>query len=94
MKKPLMNQSHKQERLAFAREHQNWGIRDWSLVIGSNVASLQTTIEKHNLNCLAPTFKFGKMSIMVWGAFTATSKCYLFLIPSRQHNIVDFVDVV
>jgi hypothetical protein len=92
MKKPLM--------------HQNWGIRDWSLVIGSNVASFknrkhscqiqvwQTTIEKHNLNCLAPTFKFGKMSIMVWGAFTATSKCYLFLIPSRQHNIVDFVDVV
>jgi hypothetical protein len=46
MKKPFLNYRHKDEMLAFAKEHQYWTIRDWSSIIWSNEALFE--IGKHS----------------------------------------------
>ena len=81
---------HKKLRLAFAKEHKHWTVEQWKLVIWSDESSFEigaysrqtrvwrTTSHKFHPQCLAPIFKSRRMSIMVWGAFTATSKCFLF----------------
>ena len=105
-KKPFLNERHKKLRLAFAKEHKHWTVEQWKLVIWSDESSFEigaysrqtrvwrTTSQKFHLQCLAPTFKFGRMSIMVWGAFTATSKCFSILIPFRQRTAMNFVEIV
>src|SRR5207253_3058397 len=45
-------------------------------------------------DCLAPTFKSGRTSVMVWGAFTEHSVCQLVVIPSDRRKAKDFVEVV
>lgn len=106
VKKPYLNDKHKQQRLRFAKAHQNWTIREWSSIIWSDEASFEIgknsrqirvwrgSRERYDSQCLVPTFKSGRVSIMVWGAFTATSKCYLVFIPVGQRTAMDFVDVV
>jgi hypothetical protein len=53
-----------------------------------------TAYEKYHWNCIAPSFKSGRASIMVWGAFTTSSKCFLVLIPLDKRSSQNFIDVV
>ena len=50
--------------------------------------------ECYNLDCLTPTFKLGRTSIMVWGAFTATHKLPLIVMPPGRQTAIDFVKIV
>ena len=93
-------------RSAFAKEHKHKTVEQWKLVIWSDESSFEigayshetlvwrTTSQKFHPQCLTPTFKYGRMSIMVWGAITATSKCFLILIPYRQRTNMDFMEIV
>jgi len=92
--------------LCFAKAHKNWTIGEWSSVIWSDetlfeigknshqIQIWQSSHERYDSQCLVPTFKYRRMSIMVWGAFTTFSKCYVVLILPRQCTTVDFIDVV
>lgn len=55
---------------------------------------LQATYEKNDRKYLAPIFKSSKTSIMVGGAFIATNKYYLVLIPSGHCVAINFMDIV
>jgi hypothetical protein len=35
-KKPVLKKSHKQQRLRFAKQHQNWTVNDWRKVVFSD----------------------------------------------------------
>ena len=65
--------------------------------IGKN--SLQIRVwrkayECYHYNCIAPTFKLGRATIMVLETFIAFTKCYLVLIPPEKRKALDFVDIV
>ena len=106
VKKSFLNTKHTAERLAFAREYLDWTIEDWNNVIWTDEASFEvekhsrtirvwrSASEKYQQDCLVPTFKSGRISIMVRGANTGSSKCYLVLIPSDKRTAKDFVEVV
>jgi len=54
----------------------------------------RTTEEKYQNSCLAPSFKSGRTSVMVWGAFVGSSMSNLVVIPPGQNKAVDFIEVV
>ena len=92
-KKPFLSDAHKRKRFEFAFEHQKWTSEEWKKVIWTDEStfevgktSRQITVwrksdECYNLDCLTPTFKLGRTSIMVWGAFIATHKLLLIAMP-------------
>jgi hypothetical protein len=104
-KKSLFD-THRGRRLEFAREHQNWTIEDWKKVIWIDESTFevgkfsrqilvwQKSDERNKLDCLTPTFKSGRTSIMIWGGFTITHKFSLIHVPPNRHIAVDNVEIV
>ncbi|CEG67772.1 hypothetical protein RMATCC62417_04151 [Rhizopus microsporus] len=77
VKKPFLNEKQQKARYIFARKHVHWRIDDWRKVIWTDESSFEIgklssqprvwrkMLEKFNKECLAPTFKSGRTSIMV-----------------------------
>ncbi|KAI7955142.1 hypothetical protein MJO28_005542 [Puccinia striiformis f. sp. tritici] len=103
VKKPYVNDKQKKNRLRFAREHSSWTVADWERVIWSDESSFEigknselvrvwrTKQQKYNLECLEPTFKSGRSSTMVWGAFFGITKTPLVFIPPGQRKAANFI---
>ncbi len=102
-KKPYLCPKHMADRLHFARRYRYWSKEDWAKIIWTDEASFevgfntrQVTVwrrsyEKYNFDCLAPTFKSGRTSVMVWGAITSTTKSELVFLPVGERTALDFV---
>jgi hypothetical protein len=54
----------------------------------------QKSDEQFKLDCLTPTFKSGRTSVMIWRVFTATHKLLLIVMPPGRHTAIDFVQIV
>jgi transposase len=105
-RKPFLNDRHKAARLAFAKKYRSWTFDDWKKVIWTDESTFEIgknsrhilvwrkNDERFKLDCLAPSFKSGRSSIMVWGAFTATQKIPLVRMPPGRRTAVDFVEIV
>lgn len=106
-KKPYLKPVHKANRLAFARKYEKWTVEDWKKVIWTDESSFEIgknsrqirvwrrTFERYHIDCLASTFKSGRTSIMVWGAFCGDmEKCKLILIPKDKRTAADYVEYV
>nr|PNR28760.1 hypothetical protein PHYPA_029353 [Physcomitrium patens] len=105
-KKPYLNVKHKADRLAFARAYESWTFEDWCNIIWTDESSFETgknpqqirvwrkAYEKYNWDCIAPSFKSGHSSVMVWGAFTGFDKSPLVIIPLDKRSARDFVPIV
>ena len=103
-KKPYLNVKHKADRLAFAYE--SWTFEDWCNIIWTDESSFETgknsqqirvwwkAYKKYNWDCIASSFKSGRSSVMVWGAFTGFDKSPLVTIPSDKRSSSDFVTIV
>ena len=68
-----------------------------SFEIGKNSQQVKVwrqSYERYSWDCLAPTFKSGRTSVMIWGAFTGYEKCPIVIIPSDRRTSADFVDIV
>jgi hypothetical protein len=102
-RKPYLNVVHKATRLAFARKYKHWTEEDWYKVIWTDESSFELQKnsrqiriwrkphEKYLAECLAPTFKSGRTSVMVWGAFTGFDKCPLVIMPQGERSAAHFV---
>ena len=105
-KKPYLNVKHKVDRLAFACAYESWTFEDWcniiwmdesSFEIGKNSRQIRVwrkAYEKYNWDYIAPSFKSGRSSLMVWGAFIGFDKSPLVTIPSDKRSSGDFVTIV
>lgn len=102
-KKPYLTIAHKAKRLAFAKEHRHWTEDDWKNVIWTDESSFELgktsrqirvwrkPHEAYASKCLAPTFKSGRSSVMVWGAFSGFDKSPLVLMPEGERTAKDFI---
>jgi len=106
VKKPFLTKERKVKRLMFAKDHKDWTVDQWRKVIwtdestfevGKNVRRRRVwrePSEKYNEDCLEPTFKSGRTSIMVWCAFADNQKAGPAIIPPKRRSAKDFVDIV
>lgn len=87
--KPFLSMAQRQKRLDWCREHQHWTVQEWMKVIWSDEASVQigkdaeTTWvfrdrrERFHPDCLKPSFKSNRSSIMVWACFHGDTRSEL-----------------
>jgi len=104
--KPYLTARHKKARLEFAKKYLHWTADDWRKVVWTDESSFEigknyrkvrvwrTKSEKYSNSCIAPSFKSGRTSVMVWGAFSGSSMSNLVVIPPGQNKSVDFVEIV
>ena len=102
-KKPFLSSFHQSKRLAFAKEHQNWTAEQWAKVIWIDESTFEigkafrrvlvwrTANEKYYPECLTPTFKSGRTSVMIYACFAGSEKSTLVFMPKGERTAVDFV---
>jgi transposase len=109
-KKPFLMERHIRERLAFARKYKNWTKDDWRKVLWTDESSFERgkysrqhrvwrrPHEKDYLECLAPTFKSDRITVMVWGGITYGKKTDMVIFKKegrrRRMSAKDYVDQV
>jgi len=104
--KPFLSERHTERRLAWALEHRDWTVDDWSKVIWSDEASiclgklaqrryvLRSPQEKYDHDNLVPAFKNHKQSAMVWGCFFGTTLGPLQYFPRGAINAQSYVNML
>ena len=105
-KKPFISNVNQEKRLAFAIKHQNLTIDDWKNVLWTDESSFEIgkntrrvhvwhfPSERFNPACLAPTFKSGRQTIMVWGCFMWGKCGPLVILPKGSLNGLNYVMVM
>jgi transposase len=105
-KKPFLSAVHIWKRKGWAREQMVLTMTDWKRIIWTDEASVevrkqsrQCTVwrkpgERYRQECLVPTFKSGRQSVMVWGCISYDMRGPLVRIPSGMRKGVDYVDLV
>jgi transposase len=99
-KRPKLTEDHAQQRLAWAKERQNWTAEDFEGVVWSDECSVEkddsgrqtwvfrTPPEKWFKDCIAPKRKGKGISLMVWGCFWGRNRgtfCPLVVKSVNQH---------
>jgi transposase len=105
-KKPFLKKAHRVNRLEWARMAKEWGVEEWRRIIWTDEASAELgkntrvcrvwrrTNEAYDERCLAPTFKSGRTSVMVWGCIAYNKKGPLIIIPKNMRTGADYVKLV
>lgn len=85
-KKPFISERHAAARVSWCEKYKKKSVSYWSQVIFSDESSVEIgkqsrqirvwryAGERFNTECLAPTFKSGRKSVMVWGCFAGGTK--------------------
>lgn len=106
VRKPYLSKKHKLARLAFAKAHKRWTMSDWRNIMWTDESSFEIgkrsrqvkvwrrPYERYSMDCIAPTFKSGRTSVMIWGAFSGFDKCPIIVMPPYKRTSEDFVNIV
>ena len=93
VKKPFLTHRHMSQRLAFAQKYCGWTIKEWERVVWTNESTFEVgknsrqvhvwrnAYERYSSSCIVPTFKSGRTSLMIWGAFAGGQKSQLVFMP-------------
>jgi transposase len=85
-KKPFVSENHAKARIVWCEKNQNQHPYYWREVIFSDETSVEIgkqsrqvkvwrqTGERYNTECLTPSFKSGRQSVMAWGCFIGENK--------------------
>ena len=80
-RKPLVSAANRKKRMLFAKEHKNWTVEDWKLVMWSdesrftlfqNDGRVRVWRQPHKAldpSCVTPTVQASGGSMMIWGCF-------------------------
>lgn len=104
--KPYLSAKHKAARLEFAKHYAAWTVDDWKRVIWTDESTFEIgkpyrkvrvwrkVAEKYDASCLAPSFKSGRSSVMVWGGFIPGHKLKLVIMEPGRRNSENFIEQV
>jgi len=101
--KPFVSAVNKKKRLQWAKDHLPWSIQ-WASVLYSDESSFlvrqpqsrrvwRQPGQRYATQNLRPTFKSGRESVMVWGAFSAVGRTPLLRVEGSM-NGASYVDVL
>ena len=105
-KKPFICARNQGKRLEFALKHQNLTVEDWKHVIWSDESSFETgknskqirvirnPSERFAKDCIIPSFKSGRRSVMVWGSFMWGRRGSLVILPEGRLTGEKYVDIL
>jgi transposase len=97
-KKPYISEKNIEARIKWCNEHKNKTIGEWKKIIFSDEASVEIGKKSRQIrvwrypgerfknNCLTPTFKSGRKSLMVWGCFAGKLKGPLVFIDEYKEK--------
>ena len=106
VKNPFLTPRHMSQRLAFAQKYCRWSAEEWEQVIWTDESTFEVgknsrqihvwriVNERYASSCIVPTFKSGRTSLMIWGAFSGGQKSELVFMPKDRRSAKDFVEVV
>ena len=106
VKKPFLTSHHMSQRLAFAQKYHGWSPKEWERIVWTDESTFEigkssrqihvwrSAYERYSSSCIVPTFKSGRTSLMIWGAFAGGQKSQLVFMPKTQRSAKDFVEVV
>ena len=106
VKIPFLTHRHMSQRFAFAQKYCGWTIKEWDGVVWTNESTFEVgknsrqvhvwrnAYERYSSSCIVPTFKSGRTSLMIWGAFAGVQKSQLVFMPKDRRSAKDFVEVV
>jgi transposase len=101
--KPFLTPTHHQTRLNWANYRKSWKMTEWERVVWTDETSVelgkqsrQTMVwrkpgERYLESCLAPTFKSGRQSLMVWGCIAYGRVGPLVRMPKDERTGADYV---
>jgi transposase len=104
--KPYLTERHRDARLRWAKECQNWNSEEWSKVIWTDESSVElgkqsrqvlvwrSPGEEYNKDCLAPTFKSGRQSLMMWSCMAYGKLGPLIFLPHDHRDGKAYVDLI
>jgi hypothetical protein len=105
-KKPFLKPDHIRKRKEWAKEAVKLTREDWVRIIWTDESSVEVGKqsrqcmvwrkpgERYREECLVPTFKSGRQSVMVWGCISYNMRGPLVRIPSGMRKGVDYVDLI
>lgn len=97
-KKPFISDINAKKRLEWCQARKNWDLEKWSKIIWSDECSVEVKGtskrvfvwrkpgERFLPDCLTPTFKSGRVSIMMWGCFIGNRLGPLVMTPTGRMN--------
>jgi transposase len=107
VKKPFISKENQKQRLLWCKERINWSVvPEWSSIIWSDESSVEIgqssrrelvwrkAGERYNSNCLRPTFKSGRKSVMVWGCFVGDRLGPLVICEEGRMNSDDYIKIL
>ncbi|KAF0729887.1 hypothetical protein Ae201684P_014424 [Aphanomyces euteiches] len=104
-KKPFISKVNRAKRLAYAKKYQHFTVDDWKRVLftdespsnlyGSNgrIFVWRKPGEEFVDQCLVPTYKSGRQTVMVWGSIGYHGAGSLVFCPSKM-NSNDYLEIV
>ncbi|EFN70272.1 Transposable element Tcb1 transposase, partial [Camponotus floridanus] len=102
---PMMNVRHCRARLAYAREHVNWRMRDWDNVLFSDESRFclygndrrprvwRRQGERYSQNFIRPVAAYNGGSVMVWAGVSRTSRTPLVIVRDNL-NARRYIDQI
>jgi hypothetical protein len=105
-KKPFINGQQGKKRFKWAKEYRKWNMTDWERVIWTDEASVKIGKESRQClvwhrpgeryveECLVPTFKSRRQSLMVLGCISYGRCGPLVQIPSDRQKGIDYVQLI
>jgi transposase len=102
-KKPFLSKKHIAKRLNWSKERKRWTMGVWERVIWTDEASIELgkeprevrvwrkSHEEWETTCITPSFKSGRVSVMVWGCMVHGKLGPLVVLPKGRMDGHDYV---
>jgi hypothetical protein len=93
-RKPFLTKLHKLKRMLWCKERKSWTMEEWGEVIWTDESRFEVGFhggtcwvyravdEVDSEECLLPSFKSGRTSIMIWGSIQLGNKGPMVILPN------------
>ena len=105
-RKPFVNAINAKKRVAWCKERLKWTIEDWAKIIWSDEVSVEVQrsskytliwrrkYERYEADCLQPTFKSGRVTVMMWGCFVGNKLGPLVCFPEGKIKSKEYCNLL